>query len=126
MDITNPASPALQAGPRTAPSLTGGLIARLVTLSQTQRHNRYDPRVSSPARRIRTREQRERTRREILAAAERFLRESPHRDLSVEGVMAQTGLTRTAFYRHFDDVTDLMLRLMDELRRELLTTAERW
>jgi TetR/AcrR family transcriptional regulator, ethionamide resistance regulator len=82
--------------------------------------------VSTSAQRLRNREQREATRREILAASERFLRASPHRELSVEVVMAQTGLTRTAFYRHFDDVTDLMLRLLAELGQELFAIAERW
>jgi AcrR family transcriptional regulator len=83
-------------------------------------------RVSSPARRARHREQRESTRHEILAAADRFLRERPYRELSVEVVMAETGLTRTAFYRHFDDVTDLVLRLLADLGRELYAIAERW
>lgn len=82
--------------------------------------------MSSAAQRARTREQRENTRREILAAADRFLRESPYRDLSVEVVMAQTGLTRTAFYRHFDDVTDLVLRLLAETAGDLYAVAEQW
>jgi AcrR family transcriptional regulator len=82
--------------------------------------------MSSTARRTRHREQRERTRREILAAADRFLRERPYRELSVEVVMAETGLTRTAFYRHFDDVTDLVLRLLTDLGSELYAIAERW
>jgi AcrR family transcriptional regulator len=84
------------------------------------------PHVSSPTRRARHREQRESTRREILAAADRFLRERPYRELSVEVVMAETGLTRTAFYRHFDDVTDLVLRLLADLGSELYAIAERW
>ncbi len=82
--------------------------------------------VSSAAQRLRHREQRETTRREILAAAERFLRESPYRELSVDIVMAQTGLTRTAFYRHFDDIPDLVLRLLSQVGRELYEVAERW
>jgi TetR/AcrR family transcriptional regulator, ethionamide resistance regulator len=86
----------------------------------------YDEVVNTAAQRARQREQRQGTRREILAAADRFLRERPFRDLSVEVVMADTGLTRTAFYRHFDDVTDLVLRLLDELRSELLPVVERW
>ena len=75
--------------------------------------------MSSPAQRARQREQRERTRRQILAAADQFLRERPYRELSVEVVMAQTGLTRTAFYRHFDDVTDLVLQLLEEIGHDL-------
>jgi AcrR family transcriptional regulator len=86
----------------------------------------YDRDVSSPSRRAFHREQRESTRREILAVADRFLRRHPYRELSVEVVMAETGLTRTAFYRHFDDVTELVLRLMAELAGELYAVAERW
>ncbi len=46
--------------------------------------------VSSAPQRARSREQRENTRREILAAADSFLRESPYRELSVDVVIAQT------------------------------------
>lgn len=82
--------------------------------------------MSSHAQRTRHREQRESTRGEILAAADRLLRESPYRELTVEVVMAQTNLTRTAFYRHFDDVTDLVLRLLADLSSDLYAVAERW
>jgi AcrR family transcriptional regulator len=82
--------------------------------------------VSSAAQRVRHREQREVTRREIMLAADRLLRESPYRELSVETVMAKTGLTRTAFYRHFDDVTDLVLRLFADVGQELYGIGERW
>ena len=86
----------------------------------------YDGGVNTAAQRARQREQRQGTRREILAAADRFLRERPFRELSVEVVMAETGLTRTAFYRHFDDVTELVLRLLDELGSEVYPIAQRW
>jgi len=82
--------------------------------------------VSTAAQRARHRDQRESTRREILAAAERFLRERPYRELSVEAVMEGTGLTRTAFYRHFDDTTDLVLRLFIEIGQELYSVAQHW
>ncbi len=82
--------------------------------------------MSTAAQRARHRDQRESTRREILAAAERFLRQRPYRELSVEAVMEGTGLTRTAFYRHFDDTTDLVLRLFAEIGQELLVVAQRW
>lgn len=82
--------------------------------------------MSSSGQRTRRREQRENTRREILAAADQFLRERPYRELSLEVVMEQTGLTRTAFYRHFDDVTELVLRLLEDVGAELYAVAERW
>lgn len=83
-------------------------------------------RVSSASQRTRQREQREATRREILAVANSFLRERPYRELSVDVVMAGTGLTRTAFYRHFDDTTDLLLQLMADVSGDLFSVAERW
>jgi AcrR family transcriptional regulator len=82
--------------------------------------------MGAAAQRTKRREQREQTRREILAAADRLLRERPYRELSVDLVMAQTGLTRTAFYRHFDDVPDLVLRLLGSVGRELFDAAARW
>jgi TetR/AcrR family transcriptional regulator, ethionamide resistance regulator len=82
--------------------------------------------MSASARRTQHREQRERTRAQILAAADAFLRERPYRELSVETAMAHTGLTRTAFYRHFDDVTDLVLRLLEDVGHELYAVAARW
>ena len=82
--------------------------------------------MSVSVQRSRRREQREQTRREILAAADRFLREHPFRELSVDVVMAQTGLTRTAFYRHFEDVTELVLKLLEEVGGELRVIAIRW
>lgn len=82
--------------------------------------------MSVNTRRTRYREQRENTRRQILAAADAFLREHPFRELSVDVVMTRTSLTRTAFYRHFEDVTDLVLRLLEDLAGKLYPVAERW
>src|ERR1700761_3244173 len=82
--------------------------------------------MSQAVQRPRRREQREQTRQEILAAADRLLRERPYRELTVDLVMAQTGATRTAFYRHFDDVPDLVLRLLGSVGRELFEVAEQW
>jgi AcrR family transcriptional regulator len=86
----------------------------------------YHPRVSSAERRAADREERESTRREIMTATDRFLRERPYRELSVEALMTQAGLTREAFYAHFDDVTDLILSLLTEVGAELYAVAERW
>lgn len=81
----------------------------------------------SPAEhRSREHEHRPNTRREILAAADQFLRERPYRELSVEALMTQAGLTREAFYSHFDDVTDLVLSLITDFGGELYGVAERW
>jgi TetR/AcrR family transcriptional regulator, ethionamide resistance regulator len=82
--------------------------------------------VGATARRVRYRKQREDTRQEILDAAAEFLRDRPFRELSVDALMSEVGLTRTAFYRHFDDTTQLVLRLLEELVSRLYPVAERW
>jgi AcrR family transcriptional regulator len=82
--------------------------------------------VGAATRRLRYRQQREDTRRQILDAAADLLRDQPFRELPVDVLMTQVGLTRTAFYRHFDDTTDLVLRLLGELGERLYPVAERW
>ena len=64
--------------------------------------------------------------REILEAAERFLRERPLRELTIDEVMAGTGLSRPAFYVYFRDRHDLVLRLIAEIGGELFEMAEKW
>lgn len=63
---------------------------------------------------------------EILEAAERFLRERPLRELTIDEIMADTGLSRPAFYVYFRDRHDLVLRLIEGIGSELFVMAERW
>jgi AcrR family transcriptional regulator len=55
--------------------------------------------TAPPPRRIRRKPQD--AEREILEAAELFLRDHDFRDLTVEAVMAGTGMRRSAFYNYF-------------------------
>jgi AcrR family transcriptional regulator len=64
--------------------------------------------------------------REILGAAERFLRERPLRELTIDEVMAATGLSRPAFYVYFRDRHNLVLRLIAEIGSELFEMADKW
>jgi TetR/AcrR family transcriptional regulator, ethionamide resistance regulator len=64
--------------------------------------------------------------REILDAAEQFLRQRPLRELTIDEVMAETSLSRPAFYVYFRDRHDLVLRLIQELGAELFAMADRW
>jgi AcrR family transcriptional regulator len=64
--------------------------------------------------------------REILDAAETFLRGRPLRELTIDEVMAETSLSRPAFYVYFRDRHDLVLRLIGELGAELFEMADRW
>jgi len=82
--------------------------------------------MSSARQRAQRRIQREEARQQIRDAAVGFLREHPFRDMSVDAVMAQTQLARTAFYRHFDDVTELIEQLQEEVGGELYALAKKW
>lgn len=77
----------------------------------------------SRPRRRRTPEESE---REILAAAEEFLRERPLRELTIDEVMDRTGLSRPSFYVYFRDRHDLVQRLAQSISAELFEMAERW
>src|SRR3954452_7535619 len=81
---------------------------------------------SRPARARRTaaRTRREAARERIVAAAERLLRDRPYRELSVEEVMAEAGLSRTIFYRHFDGLPELVLSLFDPVTQALMTEVQ--
>ena len=64
--------------------------------------------------------------RAILDAAEALLADRSFHDLTVEDVMAATGLTRTAFYRYFPDLQAVLLRRLEEISDEIRVAAGRW
>ena len=76
------------------------------------------------ARRAAARTRREAARDRIVAAAERLLRERPYRELSVEEVMAEAGLSRTVFYRHFDGLPELVLSLFGTITQGLMAEVQ--
>jgi AcrR family transcriptional regulator len=53
-------------------------------------------------------------RRRIVAATARLLASGRFRELTVEAVMAEAGLARTVFYRHFGGLPDLVLAALDD------------
>jgi len=67
--------------------------------------------VPVDTRRVRLRAERGANRAAIVAAAEAALRERPFREVTVEDLMQAAGLARTQFYRHFDDLSDLVLKV---------------
>jgi AcrR family transcriptional regulator len=81
-------------------------------------------RSAATARRVATRTRRAEARERILAAAERLLREKPYRELSVEEVMAEAGLSRTVFYRHFDGLPELVLSRLEAILTELFAELD--
>jgi AcrR family transcriptional regulator len=82
-----------------------------IEAQSSRRRPKHDPKVSE---------------REILDAAEQLLRERPFRDVSVDAVMSRTGLKRPAFYVHFRDRHDLVMRIVGEIGSELFEMSNRW
>ena len=64
--------------------------------------------------------------RTILAAARSFLEEHPFRELTVERVMAHTGLSRPAFYAYFRDSYDVVTRLLEGIGGLPFAVDRRW
>ena len=64
--------------------------------------------------------------RAILAAARAFLQERPFREMTVEGVMVRTGLSRPAFYAYFRDRYELVTRLLEGIGGLLFAADWRW
>jgi TetR/AcrR family transcriptional regulator, ethionamide resistance regulator len=64
--------------------------------------------------------------REILAAAEEFLRQRPFRDLTVDEIMAGTTLSRPSFYVYFRDRHHLAVRLVEGIGADLFEMSQRW
>jgi AcrR family transcriptional regulator len=67
----------------------------------------------------RTRQTREESRQRIVDAAAELVRERSFTALTVDEVMARAGIGRTLFYRHFDDLGDLLMRAGREAIEEL-------
>lgn len=66
--------------------------------------------VETPQRaRARARLSRRESRQRIVDAAADLVRERSYAELSVDAVMREAGLGRTIFYRHFDDLADLLM-----------------
>jgi AcrR family transcriptional regulator len=56
------------------------------------------------------RQSREQSRQRIIEAATELIRGTPYGALTVDDVMREAGFGRTIFYRHFDDLADLLVR----------------
>jgi TetR/AcrR family transcriptional regulator, ethionamide resistance regulator len=63
---------------------------------------------------------------EILNAAERFLREQPLREMTVDDIMSRTGLSRPSFYEYFRDRNQLIIKLAERLSAQNAAVADRW
>lgn len=53
-----------------------------------------------------------------------MLRERRYRDVTVDDVMDEAGLTRTVFYRHFDGIPGIVLGLSEDLLSRVVAEAD--
>jgi AcrR family transcriptional regulator len=64
-------------------------------------------------------------RERILGAARTLLAERPFAELTVGALMAEAGLARTVFYRHFDDLPSLAPELLPDAADPLVDRVRR-
>jgi AcrR family transcriptional regulator len=83
------------------------------------------PQTTPATRRARLRQTREESRRRIVEAATELVRARSFSELSVDAVMRRAGIGRTIFYRHFDDLGDLVQRASGEAVEEMLSAQTR-
>ncbi len=89
-------------------------------IRQSQIRRRNDPRNPPELRKS------ERTRQAILDAALKFLWTRPFRDLTVGELMSGSGTSRSAFYRYFEDLHDLMEALLRAIEADIFDIAAPW
>jgi AcrR family transcriptional regulator len=78
--------------------------------------------VKAQTRPHRQRLSRDQVRERLIAAATDLVRDRSFYELSVAEVTERAGIERTIFYRHFDDLADLLLRAATEAIERLYET----
>lgn len=68
----------------------------------------------------------DRTRAEILDTALEFLWSHPFREMSVATLMRSTHVSRPTFYQYFEDMHELMEKLLLDVEQEILHSAQPW
>jgi AcrR family transcriptional regulator len=72
------------------------------------------------------RERREKAREDVVASALRLAETGSFRDLTVDEIARDAGLSRSAFYTHFRDKHDLLLGAIQEVADDLYEMSDRW
>jgi AcrR family transcriptional regulator len=65
-------------------------------------------------------------RTQVLRSALSLAEAVPFRDVTVDEIARDAGLSRSAFYTHFRDKHDLLLEAVREVTEELYRMSERW
>lgn len=66
------------------------------------------------------------TRRQVIEAAAGLLEDRGAAGLSVSAIMERAGISRTAFYRQFDDVYGVVATLLETISGELAENSGAW
>ena len=72
------------------------------------------------------RERRQKAREKVIAGALKLAEKGPFRDVTVDQIARSAGLSRSAFYTHFQDKQELLLVAVEEASEQLYEMAERW
>ncbi|MGA8217453.1 MAG: TetR/AcrR family transcriptional regulator [Solirubrobacterales bacterium] len=62
----------------------------------------------------------------MIASALRLAGKGSYRDLSVDEIARSAGISRSAFYTHFQDKQELLLVAVGEVSEQLYEMADRW
>lgn len=72
------------------------------------------------------RERRRKARERVIATSLRLAERGSFRDLTVDEIARSSGISRSAFYTHFEDKQGLLLVAVEEVSARLYEMAERW
>jgi AcrR family transcriptional regulator len=72
------------------------------------------------------RQRRQRARERAIAGALKLAERGSFRDLTVDEIARSAGLSRSAFYTHFQDKQELLLVAVEAVSEQLHEMAERW
>ena len=72
------------------------------------------------------RERRREAREGVIKAALELADRGSFRDVTVEGIAREVGISRNAFYTHFQDKHELLLNAVEEVSDQLYEMSERW
>jgi TetR/AcrR family transcriptional regulator, ethionamide resistance regulator len=86
---------------------------------------RRRPKSAARARSSR-RQRRERAREKVIRSALKLAEKGSFQDLTVDEIARASGLSRSAFYTHFQDKHELLLVAVKEVSNELYDMADRW
>lgn len=72
------------------------------------------------------RERHEEVRSSVRQATLRLVEQTPYKDLTIDDVAREAGLSRSAFYFYFRDKHDLLMAVTEEVAETLYREADRW